>query len=326
MIKSKPPGLRVCGGQETATVSTELHPAGPFRLDLTAWALRRRARNRIDVFDGHYHRALVVDGQPVALKVSQVTLPESPTLTLTVSGQLDALTEDRVGTVRRMVETNLGLAVDLTPFYRLARRDPRLSGLVARFRGLKPPRFATLFESLVNAVACQQLSLEVGIELLNRLTDAYGVMVPGGDPLLLAFPEPDALAAASLPGLRQLGFSTRKASTLISLAAAAADGDLDTMSLETLSRAEATAALQELPGIGRWSAEYVLLRGLGHLDVYPGDDVGARNKLSSFFALSEPPDYDAVQRIAAAWGPFAGMVYFHLLLDGLVERGILPSA
>jgi len=327
VISSKPPRPKVRGGQEATAVTTELYPAGPFRLDFTAWALRRRARNRIDVFDGHYRRALVIEGQPLALKVSQASLPESPpTLTLTVSGRIDALTEGRIRTARRVVETNLGLAVDLTPFYRLARSDPRVSGLVARFRGLKPPRFPTLFESLVNAVACQQLSLEVGIELLNRLTDAYGVTVPGGDPLLLAFPEPEALAAASSPALRQLGFSTRKASTLIGLAAAAADGDLDAMGLETLSRAEATATLQELPGIGRWSAEYVLLRGLGHLDVYPGDDVGARNKLSRFLALSEPPDYDAVQRIAAAWGPFAGMVYFHLLLDGLAERSILPFA
>jgi DNA-3-methyladenine glycosylase II len=66
-----------------------------------------------------------------------------------------------------------------------------------------------------------------------------------------------------------------------------------------------------------------LLRGLGRLDVYPGDDVGARNKLRTFLCLPEAPDYATVSRVTAAWDPFAGMVYFHLLLDGLAERGSL---
>ena len=63
----------------------------------------------------------------------------------------------------------LGLQIDLGEFYRLAAGDKRLETLVEQFRGLKPPRFPDVFEGLVNAIACQQLSLTVGIELLNRL-------------------------------------------------------------------------------------------------------------------------------------------------------------
>jgi len=63
----------------------------------------------------------------------------------------------------------LGLRIELDEFYRLASGDKRLGPLVEQFRGLKPPRFPDVFEGLVNAIACQQLSLTVGIELLNRL-------------------------------------------------------------------------------------------------------------------------------------------------------------
>jgi DNA-3-methyladenine glycosylase II len=75
--------------------------------------------------------------------------------------------------------------------------------------------------------------------------------------------------------------------------------------------------LTSLSGIGRWSAEYVLLRGLGRLHVFPGDDVGARNNLARWLGLESPLDYGAVRRAVSRWQPYAGMVYFHLLLDRL---------
>ena len=56
----------------------------------------------------------------------------------------------------------------------MAAQDPLLGPLADRMQGLKPPRFPTVFEALVNGIACQQLSLSVGIHLLNRLTTDYG--------------------------------------------------------------------------------------------------------------------------------------------------------
>jgi DNA-3-methyladenine glycosylase II len=56
----------------------------------------------------------------------------------------------------------------------------------------------------------------------------------------------------------------------------------------------ATDRLTSLRGIGRWTAEYVLLRGLGRLHVFPGDDVGAHNKLRRLFGIDMPLDHDSV--------------------------------
>ncbi len=321
-----PPRVGGHGSEHPASVAFSLHPVAPFRLDLTVWALRRRPRNLFDAWEaGRYRRALVVDGRPLSIEVSQSEGVAPAVLTMNVTGWRLDLTEGRVAAARRVVESTLGLEIDLTGFYELASRDRRLAELVARYRGVKPPRFPSLFESLANAVACQQLSLEVGIELLNRLTKTYGLVAPGPARPLAAFPEPAAVADLAPAALRQLGFSTQKARTLIRLAAAIADGELDVRRLEVLSRTQSAAALQSLSGIGRWSAEYVLLRGLGRLEVYPGDDVGARNKLRSFLDLPVAPDYAAIRDITAAWDPFAGMLYFHLLLQGLASRGVLPA-
>lgn len=310
---------------QVVAVTRELPVEPPFGLDLTIWALRRRPHNRIDVWDGHYRRALVVDGGLVTVAVSQGTTAGTPTLGVSLGGKAEDLTEDRIVSTCQLLRRTLGLDANLSAFYRLTRHDEHLAGLVRRFRGVRPPQFPTVFEGLVNAVACQQFSLEVGIELLNRLTDAYGLAVPGPQAPCVAFPEPAALASLSPSELRQLGFSIQKSRTLIGLGEAAASGQLKDMDLEQLDVDQASRALQGLPGIGRWSAEYVLLRGLGRLSVYPGDDVGARNKLRALLGDTGPLDYDGVARITARWKPFAGMVYFHLLLAGLADRNLLSN-
>jgi DNA-3-methyladenine glycosylase II len=218
----------------------------------------------------------------------------------------------------------LGLEVDIDEFYALAARDPDLGPLAERFRGLKPPRFPTMFECVANAIACQQLTLTVGITLLNRLAESHGLIAPNS-PVTTghAFPDPGDLVFATPAGLRALGFSTRKASALLGIARHIDGGELVLESLQRLDNDDASDSLQHLGGVGRWSAEYALLRGLGRLDVFPGDDVGARNNLARRLGLAVPLDYAGVRQTVARWAPFAGLAYFHLLLERIDEAGWL---
>ncbi len=297
----------------------EIKPLKPFRLDATVWALRRRPQNAIDRWDGHtYQRVLIVGDAPVGVAVTEANVSSAPTLQVTVTG---GGKETRVETTCAL-ERLLGLHIDLGAFSRFARQESQLSALEHRFRGLKPPRFPTLFEGLANAVACQQLTLDVGIQLLNRLAEAYGRPTPVGKvPPAFAFPRPEEISDAKPEALRALGFSRAKAAALIGLAERTASGQLSLEMLANEDNESASAALQRELGLGRWSAEYVLLRTLGRLDVFPGDDVGARNKLQRWLGLDTPPGYAEIRSALARWNPFAGLVYFHLLLDGLAETG-----
>ena len=76
-------------------------------------------------------------------------------------------------------------------------------------------------------------------------------------------------------------------------------------------------------GIGRWSAEYVLLRGLGRLDAFPGDDIGAQNNLKRIFLLDNKPTYEGIKKLTSRWHPYEGLVYFHLLLEKLHLKGVI---
>jgi DNA-3-methyladenine glycosylase II len=295
----------------------------PFRLDLTVWALRRRPDNTIDRWDGRtYRRTLALETGTVELAAVQAGSAAVPELTVTLTGaQLDEQSEEAA---RAALARLLGFELDLSKFYRLVAGDPFLHTLAAGFRGLKPPRFPTLFECLVNAIACQQLTLTVGIRLLNRLAEAHGTASGAGT--TRAFPVPTQLADLSPEALRPLGFSGAKSRSIVELAAAISGGIFDAAAIETLDDDAALTALLRLRGVGRWTAEYALLRGLGRLHVFPGDDVGARNNLTRWLDRREPLDYAGVQSAVRKWQPFAGLVYFHLLLANLAEHGILSES
>ena len=105
--------------------------------------------------------------------------------------------------VRSVVDRLLGLRIDLTDWYRMAAGDARLRPLADTFRGMKPPRFPTMFEALVNAFACQQLSLEVGLELLNRLATISSARLGRRGDVRYAFPTRAghrAAVAGEVPG------------------------------------------------------------------------------------------------------------------------------
>jgi DNA-3-methyladenine glycosylase II len=313
--------LKVSQGARLQKTTFQLKPVPPFRLDLTVWVLRRRAHNLVDRWDGQtYRRVLVVQDQAVEVAVTQVGLAESPRL-LVEAGHAQprkGLTETLTTVLAKM----LGLNADLADFYRRANADDPLGPLVARFRGFKPPRYPSVYEALVNAIAGQQISLTLAIHLLNRLASAYGPVLPGAGEPVHAFQGPGELANLTPEDFRSLGFSHSKGRAIIGVAQGLTTGSLDLEDLEKAEAAEAVTRLMGLKGVGRWSAEYVLLRGLGR-SVFPGDDVGARRHLEKWLQLGEPLDYEGVRRILARWEPYGGLIYFHFLLSGLAEDGYI---
>lgn len=300
----------------------ELRPASFFRLDLTAWTLRRRAHNLVDRWDGTtYRRVLPMSAGPVEVAVTQASLSEPARLRVIVTGR--PVTAAVRADVTAVLERLLGLQIDMAEFQRFAAQQPKLAPLAIRFHGMRPPRLATVFETAINAIACQQVSLTLGIHLLNRLSAAYGLALGAAEQSACAFPRPIDLAGLVPADLRQLGFSLHKGRAILELAQSVAEGRLDLESFAPLSDDEAVTRLCELRGLGRWSAEYVLLRGLGRTHIFPGDDVGARNNLQQWLRRTKPLDYEGVRRALSAWRPFAGLIYFHLLLDRLTDAGHL---
>jgi DNA-3-methyladenine glycosylase II len=293
----------------------------PFRLDLTVWALRRTPSNAIDLWDGkRYSRILVRENNLVDVTLEQDESPDKLNLKIKTDSDTPSLQE--ASEIRSILEKILGLRINLSGFYDIASESSRLSALSEKFMGVKPPRFPTVFEAVVNAISCQQISLTVGILLLNRLSAKYGL--PFNEKH--AFPRPQDLIRAQPQDLNRLGFSHRKAEYILGLARDIVDGKLDLESLEKLPAQSAIDRLMQIRGIGLWTAEYVLLRGLGRLDIIPADDSGFRNKIKKWLNLHVSPEPDSIREKVSAWAPYSGMIYFLLLLDSMSQKGIIESA
>ncbi len=261
-------------------------PRAPFRLDFTVWVLRRRAHNNIDRWDGQaYTRVLTLHGEPVAVSVTQTTLHGCPILM--VESRSSQTIKNLAGNLENVLNRVLGIERDLAEFYSFSSTDNILGPLVRRFLGLKPPMFPTVFEALVNGIACQQITLTLGIHLLNRLTAKYGVAFEGEQTMASAFPRPEDLARLGSEALRPLGFSRQKSQHIVELSKIVATGGFDLEALKNLKDEQAIEALEEIPGVGQWTADYVLLRGLGRLNVFPRGDVGARHRLEKWLVSNE---------------------------------------
>ena len=191
--------------------------------------------------------------------------------------------------MRSIVDRLLGLRIDLTDWYRMAAGD-RAAAAAGRHipRHETAPVSRRCSKRVVNAFACQQLSLEVGLELLNRLATISGARLGRRDDVRYAFPTPQDIARLPPEKYRAIGFSRQKVRALLDLARPITRRELDLESIAGESDAVVRQRLLELRGVGRWTAEYVLSRRLGRLHVFPGDDVGAQKRLARWLGRSRP--------------------------------------
>lgn len=284
-------------------LQVRVRPPAPFDFPLTARVLRRSARNLIDRVsdDGAWSRVVVLGHGPALLRGRQ-----DGERVLFEAAPADHGDRERV---MALVTRLFSLEIDLAPFFRRLGREPGFSEVARLCAGLRPQRFSSLFEALANGLACQQLSLESGLMRLGHLCERFGPRVTEEGGTRVGPPDPDGLAHAPVSLLRKAGFSNRRAAELRELARLPLDRF--EAELENLPSDEARARLLELPGVGPWTADYVLLRGLGRLDVFPAGDVGAARTLGRILGRAIPPK--RAGQIAARFSPLRGMLYFCML-------------
>jgi DNA-3-methyladenine glycosylase II len=289
--------------------------ASPYRLDLTVSALRRLSTNVVDVLtpDGEYVRVIAGARRPVVVRVKQER-PDS--IAVTIDGPRSEHAQVLV-LARRI----LGVDRELTHFDRAAARMPWLRPLALRMRGVKPPRYPSLWEAFVNAIAFQQVSLHAASAIVRRLITTLGQPVESEDTLSYVFPSAEQVLGADDELLRATGLSTGKLATLRRVGEALASGAMSEAMLEEHPSADAAALLRQIKGIGPWTATVILLRGLGRLDVFPMNDTSVARNLA-LVAGSATLD---VGKILGALSPQQGMLYYHLLLARLEARGELAE-
>lgn len=212
----------------------------------------------------------------------------------------------RTARLREIGSWMIAADLDLRPFYRLAAGHPQLGPITSALVGLKPLRPPTLFEMAVIAITEQQLSLAAAFRIRTRLIERLGRPIDG----LWVFPSPAKLAAAALDELRACGLSARKADHLTELAERVACGRIDLEGLRLRSDAEAREILHSVRGLGPWSIDYILVRGLGRPDSLPASDVGLQRVVGEQLS-GRRMSADELVRVLEPFRPFRGLAAFY---------------
>ena len=279
----------------------ELRPVGPYSFGasvrfLEGFAPAAYGGDR----SGHLHLAFVADGGEEVAVVC--VMEEGGVILGEVSGGAE------VGVVRRQVERILSLDVDGRGFPEVGERDPVVGELQARYPGLRPVCFYSPYEAAAWALIGQRIRIVQAAKIKARMARELGPSVEVHGGIEYAFPGPERLAA--LEGFQ--GLTLRKVEYLRRLGREASEGKLDAARLRSLPEEEALGRLEELSGIGPFSAGLILLRGAGTPDLLPLREPRLGRAVAMAYGLDEPPSGQELERLALRWRPYRTWVTLHL--------------
>jgi AraC family transcriptional regulator of adaptative response / DNA-3-methyladenine glycosylase II len=289
-----PTDLRRAGRRRGEVVEGSLTLRLPYRppfewASLLDWLKTRALPGIAEAHDGAYRRTLRLPRGAAIVTLEPVDSYVRCTLRLETVADLATA----VAQCRRLLD----LDADPQSVVEVLSRDRHLSSAVKKRPGLRAPGAVDGFELATQAVMGQQVSLAAARTLTSRLVTANGDRIKITDPTLThVFPRAAVIAEADLS---RLGVPATRRATLHALARAVASGDL---ALDPgADRVEVYQRLRALPGIGEWTAGYIVMRALGDPDTLLPTDLGVR-KAGASLGLGRDPK--SISEHAAAWRPW----------------------
>ena len=297
-------------------MSIELSASVDLRQSLSP--LGRWGDDGVDRWDGTtLARTVRVAGvmQPVAYAARIAGHEARPTMTLTLPATASALAEG----VRQAVKATL---VALPPeLAHVAAADGRVGRLFRAYPGIIQVLYPDPFSALVRSISAQQVNLRWAATIRRRLAESYGYRHEVGDTYVYSL-DPRPLADATVDELRALQLTTNKSRSVIAVARAAVDGELDGAALAAMDDDAVIAHLTRLHGIGVWSAEWFLARTLGRPRVVAGD-LGVRKAVGRLYDTGTLPSEPQVRQLTAHWRGAASAIQALALHDLAVSDGVV---
>jgi len=288
----------------------------PFDFQLTAKIFSDGDKQISRYENGKHWQVIRVNSKLILVTIKSSGTVDDPKLLVELKSNVEISNDDKEK-AKEIISSLFNSNLDLELFYEEVKNDEILSKLAQKLRGLKGPSTATVFEALVCSIAEQQISLNVAHSLEKNLIKTFGDALEIDDDVYYAFPTPQRLASATLEHLRKCGLSLRKAEYIKDVSRLIANGRLD---LEKFKGYEDTkeiiSELCKIRGIGVWTAELTMVRGLRKQEVMPADDIGLRRHISHYYSNDRKISSQEALKIAERWGRWKGLAGFYLIVAG----------
>jgi DNA-3-methyladenine glycosylase II len=297
-----------------------MRPAPPFDFEKSALMYSRFKNSLPDLYeDGVYMSLLHAGNKPVLVSITSRGTVGKPRLLIDTHPSV--INGPEIRSLKTTLRSMFEPAFDFDHFLAIAKRDARMRTIMRKLRGLRPIRPPTIFESVAIAITEQQISLHAAIAIRSRLIQRYGDKLARDARVFYAFPTPESLAKAKLAGLKEVGLSAAKARCISEFSKMIASGEFNLNRLKQMSDSQVVAELTKFRGIGKWTAEYVLVRGMGRVNSLPADDLGIQRAVSqAYFKNRKVSAKEVRATLAQKFAPYSGIAAFYLMYYLFWER------
>ena len=286
----------------------------PFSFDLSAEIFSDGDKQIRKYEENRFWQIIRVNGKLILASVKSEDVVDQPKLVAELKSD-KPLTQDDAKKAQEAVSALFSLNFDLTPFYDEIKNDATMSRVTQKLWGLKSPTTPTAFEALIDSIVEQQISLKVANSIENKLTKRFGDTLHIDGDIYYAYPTPQKLASVGIDAVRQCGLSQRKAEYIQGIAELVADGELNLEKLKNCENAdEIISELDKVRGIGVWTAELTMLRGMQKLEALPADDLGLRRVISRYYCGGKLITSAQARQIAEKWGRWKGLAAYNLVV------------
>ncbi|MFZ5354138.1 MAG: DNA-3-methyladenine glycosylase family protein [Bacillota bacterium] len=258
------------------------------------------------VSNGELYKLISLDNQPVLLKIG---FDGNKLSVIFLNGHFN---KGIKGKAIKYVQYMFDFGTNLSEFYESI-DDEVLKPLLDKYYGLRIFKINHLFEALCWSVIGQQINLKFAYTLKKRFVEKYGegLNFDGKDYWL--FPKPDAIADLDIDDLRVLQFTQRKAEYIIGLAKCFVDGIIKEEELrESNNYGYIVDKLTAIRGIGKWSADYTIMKCFPINCAFPIADVGIHNALKNILKLDKKPSIAEIEAMAKQWKGWESYAAFYL--------------
>jgi DNA-3-methyladenine glycosylase II len=299
----------------------KIKPETPFNFDLSAKIFSNGDPQIQRYENGCYWQVIYLNNKLLLITVTSSGSVDDPELTVDVLPDKDLDTDDG-SVVCQIVKSIFNLDFNLLNFYDDMKHDRVMSSLIKQLRGLNSPTTPTFFEAIVSSIIEQQISLKAARSIETRMIKTFGDVLKLDNKIYYAFPTPEILSKLEKDDLRGVGLSFRKAEYVIGLSNNIMDGVVDLDMLKTRNTRDIIDVLLNIRGVGIWTAELAVIRGLHRFVVVPADDIGLRRIVSHYYNDENPVSSDDLREIAKIWGIWSGLAVFYLVIADIMSLEI----
>lgn len=291
----------------------------PFSFDLSARIFSGGDRQIRTYENGKFWQVMRVEDTLFLFAVSSTGTVDKPRLLAELRSTKEITESDKTKAKEKIVAL-FNLDFDLRPFYDEVKNDQTMARITERLRGLKSPTTATVFEALVDSVVEQQISLKVANSIEKRLIKRFGDTLDVNSTKYYSYPTPQRLASVETKEFRNSGLSQRKAEYLKEISTLVAEGQMDLDKIKQYEKADdIIRELDSVRGIGVWTAELTMIRGMKKLEALPADDLGLRRVISQYYCDDNKITSYQARQIAENWGKWKGLAAYYLVMTDMMK-------